>query len=97
MAVAQSRTVIVSIPSTTQITYDAYTVGCVECAAKALDMSEYSPNLTIVTNKPVYKFQSNGLGLNGTYKVQIGAYYKCITLNRIGRAYIGETVGCSSL
>ena len=98
LAVAESRSVTVNIAAT-EITYDVYSVGCSKCKNQTIDFSTYSSDLTMVSTAgdSSLEFKSNGQGNNSAHKLSIGADYKCITVNAIGRAYIGVTATCTGL
>lgn len=95
MAVAESRTVLVGVEGgKKKITYDKDVTGaCRACKSKEISLAVYSDNLEIVKNrKTAVSFNSDGSsGSNMTIKLKNGAYFKCIVINVIGRAYEEST------
>ncbi|MDQ7003887.1 MAG: prepilin-type N-terminal cleavage/methylation domain-containing protein [Ghiorsea sp.] len=76
------------------IIYDEYTraVGvCSYCNNARLDLAQFSSLVVLTSNQASTTFKGNGSAVNnGTLKLKVGTYFKCITVNRIGRAYIQQ-------
>lgn len=74
------------------IIYDEYTRAtgvCSYCSNATLDLTQFSSLVVLTSTQGNTTFKGNGsVGGNGTIKLEIDPYFKCITINGIGRAYV---------
>jgi len=88
LAVSENRSVRITF-TLTGYTFDADTSGnCSICKNEINNLSQYSGNLTMSSNKNPVSFSSRGTSGNGTITLTAGAYSKKIKINIIGRAYL---------
>ncbi len=93
LAVAESRSVKVTLKTTDPYSFTYDSAGCSNCQAKKIELKQFSSNLQLKRNGGTdsFTFSSRGTSGNGTIKIENGTYYKCITINAIGRAYVQDT------
>jgi len=105
LAVAESRSVTVTFAITAPYAFvfdDG--VGCAYCKHENNVFSQFSPNIIFNANGTGdVKFGRTGTAQNITAKVKLNGYYKCVVINKIGRAYIldeqsaATSVSCQAL
>ena len=93
LAVAESRSITLQIdPAAKKIIYDVDTTGnCENCTQETITLAQFSPQLEIRknrTNNLTFDSQGSIAGQVTTFKLVQGGYYKCISVNLIGRAYM---------
>ncbi len=106
IAVSDRRDVkVVFDTANNDIIYDEYTraVGvCTYCSHATLDLAQFSSLVTLTSTADSVKFKGNG-STDGsrTLKLKVGSYFKCITINIIGRAYVQRegsiSTGCNNI
>jgi len=89
LAVAESRKIIVALDEVNNIViYDDNDGGaCINCKPQSIPLNQFSDNLNLKANTN-FTFNRLGTATNATIKLEVGEYYKCITVNGIGRARI---------
>ncbi|HID36766.1 MAG TPA: prepilin-type N-terminal cleavage/methylation domain-containing protein [Ghiorsea sp.] len=92
LAVAENRPVRMVFDDVNDIiVYDDNKGGiCSYCKHLPLNLSQFSPSLALIINSNLITFERDGSATSRTIKLGIDGYFKCITVNRIGRAYIHD-------
>jgi len=108
----QARTIAVSDRRNVRVVFDAVNDNiiydddnagaCSYCEPATLDLTQFSSLVVLTSTQGNTTFKGNGsVGGNGTIKLEIDPYFKCITINGIGRAYVQRagniSVSCNNL
>ncbi len=94
LAVAESRDVklVFDTTNSTVVIDDNSGNTCSACKHQVIDLKQFSPDIVLKSNEASTSFGNDGVATNfGTIKLSIGSYFKCIVVNRIGRAYVQQT------
>ncbi len=88
LAVSGNRSVRISFSPKFYV-FDANTTGsCSTCRNEQVNLSQFSDNLSVVSNKNPISFSSRGTAGNATVTLSAGGHSKKIKINLIGRAYL---------
>ncbi len=88
LAVSENRSVRISFSPKFYV-FDANTTGnCSTCRNEQVNLSQFSDNLSVKSNKNPISFSSRGTAKNATVTLSAGKNSKKIKVNLIGRAYL---------
>jgi len=88
LAVSENRGVRISF-DTKSYTFDADTSGnCGTCRNEQINLSQYSGDLSVGSDKNPLSFSSRGTAGNTTITLSAGSHSRTIKVNLIGRAYL---------
>jgi len=88
LAVSENRSVRISFSPKFYV-FDTNTTGsCSTCRNEQVNLSQFSNNLSVTSNKNPISFSSRGTAKNVTVTLSVGSISNEIKVNAIGRAYL---------